>query len=358
MMEAGRKRVGEMESYRECVKSDCELLLTRFKLTESVRFEVFSKIWKDMKFSHIFCGTERQEKRGFSRLALDTACSYFLPPFNFQIRVGGLYLMYSLFCCQDASPPEQIRLALKDWEDMKKFEKDALDASHMDVIFILRQLFVHKAFQFTAMPTLLAFRKHKVKPSMLHEEFIERPSRPQELININMLEELSNIHELYEKQKTAVSPSLGHLDSSVKLIREDLVPQLRSTVMDFYKWQQQKNAPPEDDSGEGTSSSLQECSRRADLLSSIKSKAFGLAAEACKSRRHRQVELDLATESGPAPLLGHTRRRKPSLKARTDKNVHISGDVWKDALTTTNIHHLSSLESVEEKTRKRDDSKC
>lgn len=60
------------------------------------------------------------------------------------------------------------------------------------------------------------------------------------LCHVFHLQELSNIHELYEKQKTAVSPSLGHLDSSVNLIRKDLAPQLRSTVVDFYKWQQQQ----------------------------------------------------------------------------------------------------------------------
>lgn len=44
----------EMDFCRKQVKSDCEELLSRFQRTESVRFEVFSKIWREMKFSHIF----------------------------------------------------------------------------------------------------------------------------------------------------------------------------------------------------------------------------------------------------------------------------------------------------------------
>lgn len=58
-----------------------------------------------------FCcsGTTKREKRMFSRLVLDTAYSFFLPPFNFQIRVGGLYLLYSLYHCQTTSPPERVR---------------------------------------------------------------------------------------------------------------------------------------------------------------------------------------------------------------------------------------------------------
>lgn len=131
----------------------------------------------------LFCsGTVKRKKRTFSRLILDTAYSFFLPPYSFQIRVGGLYLLYSLYQCQTASPSEQvrntqhtvgqmlnkvllldiqsllcfwlqIRLALKDWEEVKKFEKDAVDAQHLDVVYIFRQLMALKAFSFTAMPT-------------------------------------------------------------------------------------------------------------------------------------------------------------------------------------------------------------
>lgn len=50
----------------------------------------------------------------------------------------------------------QIRLALKDWEDVKKFEKDAVDAQHLDVVYVLQQLMFRKAFHFTAMPTLVS----------------------------------------------------------------------------------------------------------------------------------------------------------------------------------------------------------
>uniref|UniRef100_UPI0037E987F2 snRNA-activating protein complex subunit 1b n=1 Tax=Semicossyphus pulcher TaxID=241346 RepID=UPI0037E987F2 len=332
-----------MDKSRKLVKADCEELLGRFKQTDSVRFEVFSKIWREMKFSEIFYGTVRHEKRKFSRLIMDTACDFFLPPFSFQIRVGGLYLLYSLYQCQTASPPQQIRLALRDWEDVKKFEKDAVDAKHLDVVYILQQLMFLKAFHFTAMPTLLTFRKkRKADKSPLCEEFMERACRPQELINIELLEELSNIHGLYEKLKTSAALTPGESGSSVNLIQKDLVPQLRSTVVDFYKWQQKKDGNlEEEDSGEGTSSQ-QESSKRAELLASIKSKAYGEAAEAAKSRRHRQVEVDF-TSNDAVP--SKSRPNKPlSLKARTTENVHISGDVWKEATTMTLINRLTTLD--------------
>ncbi|KAG7232945.1 hypothetical protein INR49_005797 [Caranx melampygus] len=305
-----------MESHMKHVKADCEKLLSRFRETDSVRFETFSKIWREMKFSQIFCGTKGHRKRAFSRLILDTAYSYFLPPFSFQIRVGGLYLLFSLYRCQTATPTEQINVALKDWADVKKFEKDAVDAQHLDVVYIFRQLKSLKAFHFTAMPVQLSYKKKKkLEKSALCEEFIARASRPQQLINIELLEELSNIHELYEKLKSSVSSTTELSDSSINLISKDLIPQLRGTVVDFYKWQQK------------------ECSSRAELLASIKSRAYGQAAEAAKSRRHRQVEVDFTSaEAGPSSTPGSSRISKPSLKVRTKENVQISAAFEKETI--------------------------
>ncbi|XP_026159177.1 snRNA-activating protein complex subunit 1b [Mastacembelus armatus] len=340
-----------MEFCRKQVKSDCEELLSRFQRTESVRFEIFSKIWREMKFSHIFYGTMTHEKRHFSRLVLDTACVFFLPPFNFQIRVGGLYLLYSLYRSQTASPLQQIRLALKDWEDVQKFEKDAVDAQHLDAVYILRQLMCIKAFHFTAMPSLLTFnKKRKVERSALCEKFVERTSRPQELINIELLEELSNVHKLYENLKNSVfaTAEQAHPDPSLNLIQKDFVPEIRGTVVDFYKWQQMTDCAGDgeaEDAGEGMSSQ-QECSGRAERLASIKSKAYGQAAEAPKSRRHRQVEIDFSNNAGQSHMSGSVRMSRPSLKARTSDSVDISGDTWKDATTPTLISRLTTLNSA------------
>ncbi|KAK2826789.1 hypothetical protein Q5P01_021003 [Channa striata] len=339
-----------MDYCRKQVKSDCEELLTRFQRTESVRFEIFSKIWREMKFAQIFYGTVNHEKRMFSRLLLDTAFTYFLPPFSFQIRAGGLYLLYSLYQCQNTSHPEKIRLALKDWEDVKKFEKDAMDAQHFDTIYILHQLMYLKAFHFTAMPTLLVYRKkRKVEQKVLCEKFMERACRPQELISVELLEELSNINELYAKLKTSACSTSEQANLSVNLIRKDLVPKLRNTVVDFYKWQQRKDDSDDEDSSEGTSSQ-QDCSRRAERLALIKSKAYGEAAEAPRSRRHRQVEVDfIRHEAGSLNLSGPSRISRPSLKARTSGSALISGDAWREAANTTMINSLTTLDSAPEK---------
>nr|XP_057947203.1 snRNA-activating protein complex subunit 1-like [Doryrhamphus excisus]XP_057947251.1 snRNA-activating protein complex subunit 1-like [Doryrhamphus excisus] len=333
-----------MNSYSKQVKCDCEELLRRFQQSESVRFEIFSQIWREMKFEQIFYGTLGHEKRAFSRLVLDTAYVYFLPPFSFQIRVGGLYLLYCLFHCQTASPRVGIRISLKDWVDIQTFEKDAVGAQHFDTVFILHQLMFQKAFYFTAMPTLLTFNKIKVEEkSQLYNKFVARACGPQELIDNELLEELSNVHELYGKIKTSMYSEEQQADLGINLIHKNLIPQLRGSVMTFHLWQKRKKQGESDEEvvRDGASSQA-ECSRRAELLTSIKSKAYRKAAAVFKSRRHRRVKVDVDIKAGPA------KTSKQSLKARTNENIHISGDVWKEATKTTHSNRLTALDHVPE----------
>lgn len=329
------------------MRADCDLLLNRFQQTQSVRYEAFSQIWRDMKFEQIFYGTSRHENRKFSRLVLDAAYEFLLPPFTFQIRVGALYLLYALFHCQTADPPEKIRLALKDWDDVKKLEKDSSEAQHFDVVYILRKLLYEKAFLFTAMPRLLHFEKKKhFQRAQVCESFVEKPSAPQTLINNDLLEELSNIHGLYEKLKSSVCPQS---DPNLSLIHQNLDQTLKETVLDFYKDPLdtfvQDGSGRDEDCGEGTSQ--QQSSRRADLLASIKSRAYGEAAEVLKSRRHRAVEVDHVTkrESDSAAMSKYEKFKRKTLRYRATTNVHVTGDVWKDAFSNTNINRLTTLAS-------------
>ncbi|CAB1330986.1 unnamed protein product [Coregonus sp. 'balchen'] len=323
-----------MDYCKDRLKADCELLLSRFQQTESVRYELFLTIWKETKFQSIFYGKmENNLKRLFSREILATAYTYFLPPYTFQIRVGALYLFYGLYHCQLSTPREKIRLALKDWEEMMKFQQDAVSAQHFDVVYIIRQLISQKAFYFTAMPTLLIFnvKKSNKNSRTVCEDFVERAARPQELVSMDMLEELANVHEHYEQVKASISAKPGQPDSSINLIHKNLGSEDRAEGEDG-------------DSGEGTSNK-QECSKRAQRLASLKSKSYGQLAS--KARRHRQVERD---EAGPAKETSHHKRLK-SLKQRTS---HLTqGAAREEALKTTRLWCMSQLEAQETTKKKK-----
>lgn len=60
--------------------------------------------------SSLFCSgkPEASERRLFARLIMSVASPYFFPPYTFQIRVAGLYMLYGLFNSQLIAPKEKV----------------------------------------------------------------------------------------------------------------------------------------------------------------------------------------------------------------------------------------------------------
>lgn len=342
-----------MDNFREPVKADCEHLLGRYQATESVRYEQFVEIWREMDFSSIFHGKqEPNERRRFARLILSVASPYLFPPYTFQIRVGALYLLYSLFNTQLATPREKVRIALKDWKDVMQFQKDAVYAQHYDVVYVFRKLLSDKAFYFTAMPTPLNFRlkREDGRKRKICEEFVDPPSRPLELVTTDLLEEIANVHEHYEGVKKGIFPEP---DPNLNIVQQNLVPKLNSAVLTYSSWQKNHaffQTSEQQDAGEGPSN--QECSSRALLLASIKSKSYGQVIEASKARRHRQTELVPAAGSDISPKVPSKKKRFPSLKTRTQLRFKTQGNE-SEGSNLTRVWCLSAVKEEMEPEKKK-----
>lgn len=296
------------------VKVDCETLLSRFQETDSVRFENFLEIWKDMKFSHIYLGGMRSlEMVNFTKDALSAACLYFLPPYTFQIRVGALYLLYGLYNTQLCRPKEKIRLSLKDWHEVENFCQDLISAQHLDAAHIFRQMRVNRAFHFTAMPTFLSYGSQKQSAdSCGKEEFRDTSDRIADLVSTDMMEELLNIHEHYQKTKCLISADKSQPDKALSLIKNEFVDNLNNLVTEHQRWKGEKRTPRIEEE-KGGASQESEGSERARALAKIKSKSYSSATMAIKSRRHRQVEL---VSARPAPSSRKTKKKQRSRKPR------------------------------------------
>ncbi|XP_049441391.1 snRNA-activating protein complex subunit 1-like [Epinephelus fuscoguttatus] len=317
---------------------DVEELLARFQQTDSIRYEVFSAIWREMGFSDVFTGIiSIAEMKRFCRLALATAVKYFLPPYSYQIRVGGLYLMFGLYHTQLAAPPVKIRLALKDWAVIQKFVKDSVDSGHQDIVYIYEKLVATKAIHYTAMPHFLSFHKHrKPKKQPVCAEFLGRCTAIQELLSADILEELTNIQSQYEKMKEATA----EVSCKATMTHRGFAASLKDSMTEFIMWQQKtfkkakKHKKSDDDDGEEEEEEEEyeeeeeeeeekptESSRsRARLLSSIKQKSYSNFQEPSKSRRHRQAETVESCSSGAEQVqetAGRRRKKVPSLRART-----------------------------------------
>ncbi|XP_048394134.1 snRNA-activating protein complex subunit 1b [Stegostoma tigrinum] len=303
------------------LKTDFERLLLRFQQTESVRYEEFSAIWRDMKFSTIFYGkTGKNDGRKFTREALTLASQYFFPPYSFQIRFGGLYLLYGLYNTQLCQPKEKIRMALKDWDEVLSCQEEMVKAEHFDAVYVLKKLLHDKAFHFTAMPILLAYNKKRKMPNnAVNDNFREKSNLVSELISVDVLEELMNIHDHYQTMKRMISANKTQLDKALSLIRSDFVSELKNITVEFQQWQEQKNANLTDQAeisgSDGDEFKYQKGSSRAQTLAKIKSKSYNSTVKASRSRRHRQIKVD-SSESGSdwAQVKNSSRRRNSSVK--------------------------------------------
>lgn len=280
------------------LKTDFERLLLRFQQTESVRYEEFSAIWREMKFSTIFYGKMgKTDSRKFTKEALATAGRYFSPPYSFQIRFGGLYLLYGLYNTQLCQPKEKIRIALKNWDEVLSCQEEMVNAEHFDAVYILNKLLNDKAFHFTAMPALLIYnRKRKKIPNEdVNENLREKSNLISELINAEALEELTNVHEHYQAMKHTISANKTQLDKALSLIRGNFVSDLKNIALNFQQWQENKNMNLTDQSGIPVSKceepEEEKGFKRAQTLAEIKSKSYNSAIKVSRSRRHRQVKI-------------------------------------------------------------------
>ncbi|CAI9624636.1 unnamed protein product [Staurois parvus] len=306
------------------LKEDCETLLSRFQATDSVRYEEFLSVWKEMKFHTIFFGGMRNlESNRFSKEALSVASPFFLPPYTFQIRVGALYLLYGLYNTQLCEPKQKIRIALKDWTEVEKFHQDLVSSQHLDAVYIFRQMRRCRAFYFTAMPMMLTFKSQKSIPADDgKEEFKDVRDRVADLVTTESLEEMVNVHEHYQKNKHLMHADKSESDKSLSLIKEDLTDNLNSLVSQYQCWRQENRAPrmKNDEEKEGTSQES-EGSERARVLAGIKSKSYTAVTQAAKSRRHRQVQLASSESGSDYKSTKAEKRRLKKLKFKATKEA-------------------------------------
>ncbi|TNN67130.1 snRNA-activating protein complex subunit 1 [Liparis tanakae] len=307
---------------------DVEELLARFQQTESVRFEDFSAIWREMAFSDVFRGMPSvSEMKRFCRVALATAAKYFLPPYSYQIRVGGLYLLFGLYHAQLASPRVKIRLALGDWAVVQKFIRDSADSGHQDVVYVFHKLVAAKAIHYAAMPHFLSFNKQKKKkePQPVCAGFLGRTTAVLEFSSADVLEEAANIQSQYEKLKEA-TPEVSR---EVTVTNPDFNARLRDVMSEFLEWQQRTFSGQQDEAAEEKPSEADYCSGRAQLLSAIKQKSMGNFREESKSGRRRQADAAAESSSSGAEQVPEAsatpqRRRPPSLRARTWQSLGVT----------------------------------
>ncbi|NXL89280.1 SNPC1 protein, partial [Alectura lathami] len=290
------------------------------------------------------------ERNQITKKTLELVQQYFLPPYAFQIRVGALYLLYGLYNTQLCEPKQKIRIALKDWPEVQRFLQDLISSQHYDAAYVFRTLRLARAFHFTAMPKLLNHRTKKmVLENVCKEEFKDPSNRVNSLVTNDVLEELMNIHEHYQKMKCAISADKSQPDKALSLIKDEFVVSLKDIALEHQEWQQKrmKSLANAKETGEKSNkkegASLEsEGSERANALARIKYKSYSAVVEASKSRRHRQVKLE-SSEAGSD--YGKSPRRSEK-KSRRLQPAGRRGEM--QAVKETVTHHIGMPVITEE----------
>ncbi|XP_060069591.1 snRNA-activating protein complex subunit 1-like [Ylistrum balloti] len=219
------------------IKDDFEDLLQRFIATETVRYENFVEIWRDMKMSMIFAGRQSErEVREFTEECFRIASQYVVAPYNFQVRVGALYLMYGIFNTQPLCQRVKIRTTHSMWRDLLEFQSEAHRQQHLDVDFVFHKLRFQNAFLFTAKPVEVLHTVDKTKDEVsLSEEFKEEQSVLFDLFSTEMLEQMATVHQHYEAIKVALEgPQATKPSRSLSVIKQDVVPGITKAII-YYQ---------------------------------------------------------------------------------------------------------------------------
>ncbi|RDD38771.1 snRNA-activating protein complex subunit 1 [Trichoplax sp. H2] len=230
------------------VSHDFNSLLSKFIQTGSVRFKDFSHVWRQSNFSFIHCiHRDGYFRNKFTCELLSIACEYLSSSYEFQMRIGGLYLLYSLYATQLCVPKVKIRLTEAMYRELNVFQETIRKHNHHDADFILRILQNGKAFLFVAMPTRLCLNSNQIiSPSAENEsEVILTRNAVSNAIDIESLQNLSEIHEQYDDLKKQIAANAtGQLQQDVNVedwreslgrISGELIQELIDSVRNYEK---------------------------------------------------------------------------------------------------------------------------
>nr|CAB3266424.1 snRNA-activating protein complex subunit 1-like [Phallusia mammillata] len=216
------------------LQSDVEALLQKFVDTNSIRYEDFSKLWRESNFSLVHAGRQGlREKRIFVEEAFKTILKFIQPPFSLQVRVGALYTLYGIYHSQRLNPKVRVRVPLSCWQEVVEMHQEVITHQHLDVDYIIRKMKHEGVFEFVAYPSTLSLEHlydcddDNVSSSAVEDNWQTESSALTALLDEESLGQLSAVHDKYHQLKCKLNQLRGGEpntpSSSLDLIQNDVV---------------------------------------------------------------------------------------------------------------------------------------
>ena len=316
------------------VKTDFAIIQKRFVETGSVRYENFAEIWRDMKMSLIFSGRQSDgEVREFTESCLELAKSHILPPNEFQVQVGGLYLMYALYFKQLFEPKVKVCVTIDDWAQIQNLLAEIRLQKHYDIEYIYWKLRHNNVFQFVAhaipqsglLPLPVEDTDGAAQQSRDATDELQQiqqdHSMVTEIMEGDAIDQLSAIHDQYHRVKCAMlGPHAKEPQASLNMIDSNVVQYITKKITTFEFWKKNRAGKRlsrrRHDSGPTTSeseadsetergpSSPRKSGNMGRVRAEIKARAMSASFEVSRSRRHRQVRTESSFEDSPRVSTG------------------------------------------------------
>lgn len=315
---------------------DCDELIHRCLQVETLTFEVFSDIWKDMQLSCIFQGrSSGAEIAELSEEVIHIAKHYMVADTsNFEESVAGLFLVYSLMHLQPYSTFASLRIVQEDVPALERIELVARRNRRPDVLYVLGSVLIQGPVQYHAVlrerGMEFPIRKYLEGYSTIDKLGV-RPKGVfyRQNTELDIIRELKNLTVRYTIAKESIpgvkpdDRNLNYLDASFANDLDNSLKKLISGIID--------------DENDGDSSTS------CDAIKNIKDKAMKAQV---KPIRHRMAVANTSRNSIKPGTNGSPKKEKPRSSKRGKKRVRKTSDSSEDSDYTAKYSDSGTIDEL------------
>lgn len=277
--------------------TDLNMLLRNFMSEESLRYNTFSKVWREAKFSLVFCGRKDRELRLFFEEIVPIILQLWLPTCSFRERVFGLYMLYAVYTMQPTVPKLKIRLRLMDWEQSEVLLRIASREQHLDACYLLYRMRLEKCFHFVALlrqrsPVMYYGQEEDVSTLAAASANVFSPL--ERMTRCGTLQQLSLIHRQYIAMKSLQeNPEVRNMALVKENIYEGVCKEIALLQAKYRDLQKQA-----DDANEEVQKSSVKGESMAARRQRLRTQQFSTVTKTRKGKRFEELVHDDSSTSG------------------------------------------------------------
>lgn len=311
------------------LKTDLETLLTQFSSTKSVRYAEFSKIWRQMGFPTIFCGWGTESAlRELLETSFYLAVSFWQDVYTFQVRMGGLYLLYAFFFTQPLDPPQKIRLTQTQWNLGRKLLQTIQEQKHLDAEFIYFKLHYHRAFYYvmSCLPYQIAVTRKNVKDELMKREMVANESvTPKNVASVHtvfpnaLVNNIETIHNQYREMKHLLASTERISESDgLNTLKDDFFDVLKNGLKFIETWK--PGTPSFDPDTVPKATVTTSPQRQGDFRRRLKEHAFERQGIVGRHQRHIVVDSSASASDSDKDKNAFASPQRPKRKKKRQTN--------------------------------------